>query len=49
MKFGYSYNDINRLEMIIEEYLSSIGARKKNQVNNGAIEAARIISEYLNE
>ena len=49
MKFGYSYNDINRLEIIIEEYLSSIGARKKNQVNNGAIEAARIISEYLNE
>lgn len=49
MKFGYSYDDINRLDKIIEEYLSNIGARKKNEVNNGATQAARIISEYLNE
>lgn len=49
LKFGFSYDDINRLEEIIEEYLSSIGARKKYNVKNGAMQAAQIISEYLNE
>jgi UDP-N-acetylglucosamine--N-acetylmuramyl-(pentapeptide) pyrophosphoryl-undecaprenol N-acetylglucosamine transferase len=49
MKCGFSYDDIYRLEGIIEEYLSNIGVRKKSQVKNGATQAARMISEYLNE
>ena len=49
MKCGFSYDDINRLEGIIEEYLSNIGVRKKSQVKNGATQAAKMISEYLNE
>ena len=49
MKFGFSYDDINRLETIIEEHLSNIGARKKSKVKNGATQAARVISEYVNE
>jgi len=49
MKFGFSYDDISRLEGIIEEYLSNIGVRKKSQVKNGSTQTAKIISEYLNE
>lgn len=46
---GFSFEDIHRLQIILEEYLSNIGARKKSQVKNGVSEAAQIISEYLNE
>lgn len=49
LKLGFSYDDINRLETIIEEYLSNIGARKKSEAKNGATHAAKLISEYLNE
>jgi UDP-N-acetylglucosamine--N-acetylmuramyl-(pentapeptide) pyrophosphoryl-undecaprenol N-acetylglucosamine transferase len=48
-KSGFSFEDIFRLEKILEEYLSNIGARKKGKLKNGVTQAANIISEYLNE
>ena len=48
-KSGFSFEDIFRLEKILEEYLSNIGARKKCKLKNGVTQAANIISEYLNE
>ncbi|HEU5121202.1 MAG TPA: glycosyltransferase, partial [Candidatus Nitrosocosmicus sp.] len=48
-KFGFSFEDNSRLEKILEEYLSNIGARKKYKHKNGVSQAASIISEYLNE
>ncbi|HSA75556.1 MAG TPA: glycosyltransferase, partial [Candidatus Nitrosocosmicus sp.] len=48
-KFGFSFEDISRLEKILEEYLSNIGTRKKYKLKNGVSQAASIISEYLNE
>ena len=48
-KVGFSFEDIYRLEKILEEFLSNIGARKKCKVKNGVSQAASIISEYLNE
>jgi UDP-N-acetylglucosamine--N-acetylmuramyl-(pentapeptide) pyrophosphoryl-undecaprenol N-acetylglucosamine transferase len=48
-KLGFSFEDIYRLEEILEEYLSNIGTRKKYRVKNGVSQAAQIISKYLNE
>lgn len=48
-KLGFSFEDIYRLEEILEEYLSNIGTRKKYRVKNGVSQAAHIISKYLNE
>jgi UDP-N-acetylglucosamine--N-acetylmuramyl-(pentapeptide) pyrophosphoryl-undecaprenol N-acetylglucosamine transferase len=48
-KFGFSFEDIFRLEKILEEHLSNIGERKKYKFKNGVTQAASIISEYLNE
>ena len=48
-KYGFVFEDIYRLKEILEEHLSTLSARKRCKVKNGVSQAAKIISEYLNE
>jgi UDP-N-acetylglucosamine--N-acetylmuramyl-(pentapeptide) pyrophosphoryl-undecaprenol N-acetylglucosamine transferase len=45
-KLGYSYDDISRLETLIEEKLE-LGRTNRANVRNGAKDAARIITEMV--
>jgi UDP-N-acetylglucosamine--N-acetylmuramyl-(pentapeptide) pyrophosphoryl-undecaprenol N-acetylglucosamine transferase len=45
-KLGYSYDDISRLETLIEEKLE-LGRTNRANVRNGAKNAAKIIKEMI--
>src|SRR4029078_11430627 len=47
-KLGYTYEDISRLEILIEGNLSGLHLKKEKKVSNGAASAAKLIAEYLN-
>ena len=48
-EMGFSYEDINKLDSIMEENLSSFRLKKEKKVSNGAASAAKLIAEYLNK
>ena len=48
-EMGFSYDDINRLDTIIEENLSGSRLKKENRASNGVALAATLIHGYLNE
>jgi UDP-N-acetylglucosamine--N-acetylmuramyl-(pentapeptide) pyrophosphoryl-undecaprenol N-acetylglucosamine transferase len=45
-KLGYTYDDISRLEALIEEKIL-IGRTNRSDITNGAKNAAKIITEML--
>ena len=47
-EIGFSYDDVNKLDAIMEENLSGIRL-KKEKMPNGVSMAAKLINEYLNE
>lgn len=47
--YGFTYNDINNLESVIETNLKVNHGKKDKKVDNGAIKAANLIYEYLNK
>ena len=46
---GFSYEDINKLDTIIEENLSGFRLKKEKKMSNGVAKAAKLINEYLNK
>ncbi|HKO64455.1 MAG TPA: glycosyltransferase [Candidatus Nitrosocosmicus sp.] len=48
-EMGFSYEDINKLDSIMEENLSGLHLKKEKKVSNGAASAAKLIAEYLNK
>ena len=48
-EMGFSYEDIDKLDSIMEEYLSGFRLKKEKKVSNGAASAAKLIAEYLNK
>ena len=46
---GFSYEDINKLDTIMEENLSGFRLKKENMASNGVAKAAMLINEYLNK
>jgi UDP-N-acetylglucosamine--N-acetylmuramyl-(pentapeptide) pyrophosphoryl-undecaprenol N-acetylglucosamine transferase len=48
-EMGFSYEDINKLDTIIEENLSGLRLKKEKQMPNGVSTAAKLVNEYLNK
>ena len=48
-EMGFSYEDINKLDTIMEENLSGFRLKKEKKVSNGVAKAAKLIHEYLNK
>jgi UDP-N-acetylglucosamine--N-acetylmuramyl-(pentapeptide) pyrophosphoryl-undecaprenol N-acetylglucosamine transferase len=48
-ELGFSYEDINKLDTIIEENLSGCRLKKETRASNGVALAATLINGYLNE
>ncbi len=48
-EMGFSYEDINKLDTIMEENLSGFRLKKENMASNGVAKAAMLINEYLNK
>ncbi len=48
-EMGFSYDDINKLDTIMEENLSGLRLKKEKQMPNGVSTAAKLINEYLNK
>ncbi len=48
-EMGFSYEDINKLDTIMEEKLSGFRLKKENMASNGVAKAAMLINEYLNK
>ena len=48
-ELGFSYEDINKLDTIMEENLSGFRLKKEKRMTNGVAEAAKLIAEYLNK
>jgi UDP-N-acetylglucosamine--N-acetylmuramyl-(pentapeptide) pyrophosphoryl-undecaprenol N-acetylglucosamine transferase len=48
-EMGFSYEDINKLDTIMEEKLSGFRLKKENMASNGVAKAALLINEYLNK
>ena len=48
-KLGFSFDDINKLDSILVEYLSNLGSRTHKCIINGDAQAAKIILSYLNK
>ncbi|TVP39485.1 glycosyltransferase [Candidatus Nitrosocosmicus arcticus] len=48
-EMGFSYEDINKLDIIMEENLSDSRLKKERKASNGAAMAAALISKYLNK
>jgi UDP-N-acetylglucosamine--N-acetylmuramyl-(pentapeptide) pyrophosphoryl-undecaprenol N-acetylglucosamine transferase len=48
-EMGFSYEDINRLDSIIEENLLALRLKKEKMMSNGVAKAAKLINEYLNK
>ncbi len=48
-ELGFSYEDINKLDTIMEDNLSGFRLKKEKRVPNGVSEAAKLIAEYLNK
>ena len=48
-EMGFSYEDINKLDTIIEENLSGCRLKKETRASNGVALAATLINGYLNE
>ena len=46
--FGFKYDDIYKLDSLIEEKLSTINHNKQEKVDNGVLKAAKIIYKCLN-
>ncbi len=46
---GFSYEDINKLDTIMEENLSGFRLEKGKRASNGVTMAAKLINEYLNK
>jgi UDP-N-acetylglucosamine--N-acetylmuramyl-(pentapeptide) pyrophosphoryl-undecaprenol N-acetylglucosamine transferase len=49
IEMGFSYEDINKLDTIMEEKLSGFRLKKENMASNGVAKAAMLINEYLNK
>ncbi len=45
---GFKYDDIYKLDSLIEEKLSTVEHKKLEKVDNGVLKAAKIIGKYLN-
>jgi UDP-N-acetylglucosamine--N-acetylmuramyl-(pentapeptide) pyrophosphoryl-undecaprenol N-acetylglucosamine transferase len=48
-EMGFSYEDIHRLDSIIEENLLGFRLKKEKMMSNGVAKAAKLINEYLNK
>jgi UDP-N-acetylglucosamine--N-acetylmuramyl-(pentapeptide) pyrophosphoryl-undecaprenol N-acetylglucosamine transferase len=48
-EMGFSYDDINKLDAIMEENLSGLRLKKEKTMPNGVSTAAKLINEYLNK
>ncbi len=48
-EMGFSYEDINKLDTIMEENLSGFRLKKEKKASNGVTMAAKLINEYLNK
>jgi UDP-N-acetylglucosamine--N-acetylmuramyl-(pentapeptide) pyrophosphoryl-undecaprenol N-acetylglucosamine transferase len=48
-EMGFSYEDIDKLDTIMEENLSGFRLKKEKMVSNGVAKAAMLINEYLNK
>ncbi|MDN5845435.1 MAG: UDP-glucuronosyltransferase [Candidatus Nitrosocosmicus sp.] len=48
-EMGFSYDDINKLDAIMEENLSGLRLKKEKKMSNGVSTAAKLINEYLNK
>jgi UDP-N-acetylglucosamine--N-acetylmuramyl-(pentapeptide) pyrophosphoryl-undecaprenol N-acetylglucosamine transferase len=48
-QMGFSYDDINKLDTLMEENLSGLRLKKEKKMPNGVSTAAKLINEYLNK